>query len=87
MRIKSFLAVVFGVVYGFLSPVAAQNDWVSVGEMRRLFFDNYKKDIPAFSDVDKQHMALDGEKRNVYIVGCLDEDNTLSVPDIVESLR
>lgn len=87
MRIQSLFLISFFAVCGQVLPAMAQSDWVSVGEMRRLFFDNYKKDIPAFSDADKQHMALDGEKRNVYIVGCLDEDNTLSVPDIVESLR
>ena len=81
---KTILILLF--VAGVLS-LQAQEKWVSVQEMRQAFFDNYEKKQSESNAIDKRHMALDGDKRNVYIVGCLDKDNTLSVPDIVESIR
>lgn len=81
---KTILILLF--VAGVLS-LQAQEKWVSVQEMRQAFFDNYEKKQSESIAIDKRYMALDGDKRNVYIVGCLDKDNTLSVPDIVESIR
>ncbi len=87
MYIKNFLFISILAVCGQALPSMAQSDWVSVQEMRQAFFDNYEKKQSESIAIDKRYMALDGDKRNVYIVGCLDKDNTLSVPDIVESIR
>ena len=86
MRMKFLLVASFLVCGSFLSAMA-QSNWVSVGEMRQFFLDNYKKKVSVSGHIDKRHMTHDGENCNVYVVGCLDEDTTLSVPDIVEAIR
>ena len=100
MRIQSLFLISFFAVCGQVLPAMAQSDWVSVEEMRRLFLDRYKeyvkkKQTPGYhryiavsplANMDHKCMAFDRDRRRTYVIGCLEKDNTLSVPDIVDAI-